>query len=454
MKSLYEKFTASTGVCTDSRAITEGCLYFALKGENFNGNLFAEEALAKGAAYAIIDEPAVKTSEQMLVVDDVLSTLQQLANYHRRTLGTLVIGITGSNGKTTTKELIASVLGQGMQVVATRGNLNNHIGVPLTLLSIKPETDIAVVEMGANHPGEIAFLCSTAEPDYGYITSIGKAHLEGFGSFEGVVKTKGELFDYLKAHHKTIFLNAKDTLQAGLVAGYEHVYTFGDTPTANVHIQCLATQPVKALLTDSSQSLTAEPATRTIDFLPEDIEGFTEPNTIITSHLRGDYNFTNVAAAIAIGRYFKLSPVAIKHGIEQYVPNNNRNQFLKCGSNTVVLDAYNANPSSMAAAIGNVVVMEGFAKKVLILGDMFELGTYAAAEHQRIVDMISEHSWAGVYLIGEQFSATDTSYPKYKTFEAFAASFPKDAFTDTLILIKGSRGMALERIITEGLLSE
>ena len=227
MKNLYQKFLASTGVSTDTRNIAKGSIYFALKGASFNGNTFAAEALEKGAQYAVIDEVAYQTSDKMILVSDVLTTLQELATYHRNTLKTLVIGITGSNGKTTTKELIKSVLSQQLNVVATQGNLNNNIGVPLTLLSIKPETDIAIVEMGANHPGEIAFLCNIAQPDYGYITSIGKAHLEGFGSFEGVIQTKGELYDYLKAHQKTIIANADNPITEALLADYHNDYSFG-----------------------------------------------------------------------------------------------------------------------------------------------------------------------------------------------------------------------------------
>lgn len=440
MKNLYQKFLASTGVSTDTRNIAKGSIYFALKGASFNGNTFAAEALEKGAQYAVIDEAAYQTSDKMILVSDVLTTLQELATYHRNTLKTLVIGITGSNGKTTTKELIKSVLSQQLNVVATQGNLNNNIGVPLTLLSIKPETDIAIVEMGANHPGEIAFLCNIAQPDYGYITSIGKAHLEGFGSFEGVIQTKGELYDYLKAHQKTIIANADNPITEALLADYHNEYSFGVGKGVNVAVQCLGTQPVTIQFEDASTQTTEEGERVAI-------EGFTDAPTVATSHLVGSYNFTNIAAAVAFGKFFKLSNEAIKRGIEAYIPQNNRSQLMQWGSNTVLLDAYNANPSSMAAAIDNLLTMTDEKKKVLILGDMFELGNYAAEEHQRIVDKLKNYEWEGVYLVGSNFAKTQSPYPQYETFEAFKEVFPTLSFNNCLLLIKGSRGMALERLI-------
>lgn len=423
MNELYQFFLASTGISTDSRNVKEGCIYFALKGSSFDGNRFASEALQKGASFAVIDNPEYKSSEKMILVDDVLSALQKLANHHRKQLNTLVIGITGSNGKTTTKELINAVLSESFNVIATKGNLNNHIGVPLTLLSIKPETDIAIVEMGANHPGEIAFLCSLAEPDYGYITSIGKAHLEGFGSFEGVVKTKGELYDFLKKRNKTIVFNADDALQSQLLANYENKYAFGRGQDVNVLVECLKTSPVEVSFKE------------------------TFGRTIVTSQLTGAYNFPNIAAAIAFGRFFKLSPTAIQCGIEKYVPNNNRSQIVEKEGNTILLDAYNANPSSMTAAIHNILTMNRFDKKILVIGDMFELGDYAHNEHQNIVNLIEQHTWEAVFLVGENFARTQSKYPQFKTFEDFKNKFKEQDFTDCLILIKGSRGMALERIL-------
>lgn len=446
MKELYLKFVNSSGVCTDTRNIVEKCIYFALKGTSFDGNLFAEEALKKGADFAVIDNPQIKTSDKMILVDDVLTTLQQLANYHRRKLKTLIIGITGSNGKTTTKELIKSVLSQSFEVVATQGNLNNHIGVPLTLLSIKPQTDIAVVEMGANHLKEIEFLCNIAEPDYGYITSIGKAHLEGFGSFEGVIKTKSELYDYLKARHKTIVMNNNDPLQKELLKGYNNTYSFGNQEDSNVFVQMLRANPVQVSFKDTSVKRTKNIGEKSVFHF--EIEGFENEETIINSCLTGGYNFGNISAAIAFGKLFRLSPKAIKQGIENYIPTNNRSQIIEKDGNTFLLDAYNANPSSMSEAIKNMVSIQNFTKKILIIGDMFELGTYAIDEHQSIVNQIEAHQWEAVFFIGKNFSQTKSPYPTYETFEDFEAFYKKCSFTDSLILIKGSRAMALERLIS------
>lgn len=447
MKDLYEKFIASSGVCTDTRKIGIGSIYFALKGASFDGNAFAEEALTKGAAFAVIDNPAYMTSDKMVLVPDVLTYLQQLATYHRRQLGTLVIAITGSNGKTTTKELIKSVLSQQLQVIATEGNLNNNIGVPLTLLRIKPTHDLAIVEMGANHPNEIATLCQIAEPDYGYITSIGKAHLEGFGSFQGVINTKAELYNYLKAHHKTIIANADNAITEELLQGYDLVYRFGSKQGADLLVELLNSQPVMVRFGNSAERIQTEKAIEEEPLAANTFEGFANVPTEATSHLVGSYNFSNVAAAIAFGRYFKLSDRAIKQGIESYVPQNNRSELLQWKGNTVLLDAYNANPSSMAAAIDNIVAMNNYAKKVIVLGDMFELGDYAAEEHQHIADILAAHYWEGVYLVGKHFACTKSVYPKYETFESFYEAFQKENFSDCLILIKGSRGMAMERTI-------
>ena len=447
METLYQKFIASSGVCTDTRNIVPGSIFFALKGTSFDGNLFASEALKKGASFAVVDNPAIGNQDGMILVSDVLKTLQELATYHRRKLKTLVVAITGSNGKTTTKELIRAVLAEYFSVVATQGNLNNNIGVPLTLLSIKPETQIAIVEMGANHPREIAFLCSIAEPDYGYITSIGKAHLEGFGSFEGVIKTKGELYDYLMANEKEIIANADNSITETLLGDYSKVYRFGVGEGLNVPVKCIGTHPVKIQFSDASQRTTFDPSSEEPPYVEETFQGFNASPYIATSHLVGSYHFSNVAAAVAFGRYFRVPAAAIKRGIEKYVPQNNRSQLLKWGSNTVLLDAYNANPSSMAAAIDNAISMEGFSKKVLILGDMFELGDYASAEHQQIVEQIKKHPWEAVYLVGKHFAQTDSPYPQYASFEDFEEVFKQLTFTDSLILIKGSRGMALERLI-------
>ncbi|ATA68340.1 UDP-N-acetylmuramoyl-tripeptide--D-alanyl-D-alanine ligase [Capnocytophaga cynodegmi] len=445
MEDLYKKLLASSGVCTDSRNVAEKCIYFALKGNSFDGNLFAEEALNKGALYAVVDNPNIKLSERTILVEDVLTTLQKLASYHRRKLKTPIIAITGSNGKTTTKELIKSVLSEAFNVVATEGNLNNHIGVPLTILSITPETEIAIVEMGANHPKEIEFLCSITEPDYGYITSIGKAHLEGFGSFEGVVKAKGELYDYLKQQDKTIIFNNNDELQKKLLSDYQNVYSFGNEPEVNVFVECLGINPVEVSFRETSVSEVLNASEEVTD--TTEIEDFSSEKIKIKSNLVGKYNFTNIAAAIAFARFFKISSEAIKRGVEKYVPKNNRSQIINQQTNTILLDAYNANPSSMSEAIMNAVEIQGFKKKILILGDMFELGDYAAQEHQNIVNLVEKNTWEKVFLVGENFFKTKSKYPKFKTFEDFQKVFVLKDFSNSFILIKGSRGMALERIL-------
>ncbi|MFJ1366119.1 UDP-N-acetylmuramoyl-tripeptide--D-alanyl-D-alanine ligase [Capnocytophaga canimorsus] len=420
IKKLYDLFLKSSGVSTDTRNITPNSIYFALKGDSFDGNNFANEALEKGASFTVIDKPEVKTSEKMILVHDVLTTLQQLAKYHREQLQTLIIAITGSNGKTTTKELINSVLSESFRVVATRGNLNNHIGVPLTLLSITAKTDIAIVEMGANHPKEIAFLCDIAQPDYGYITSFGKAHLEGFGSFEGVIKTKTELYDYLKNKEKTIIINYDDPIQVEATQSYKNRYGFSSQfcEASNVFVTLEEASPIQVRYNQK----------------------------IINTHLVGTYNFSNVVAAITFGRFFKMSEEAIKRGVEKYVPKNNRSQLIKKGGNTLILDAYNANPSSMLAAIKNVLAMKS-AQKVLILGDMFELGASTAEEHQNIADFIAQYPWKAVFFIGENFSRIETNYPTFKNLDEFKDKFSFKNYTQTLFLIKGSRAMALERIL-------
>ena len=321
-------------------------MFFALKGDNFNGNLFASEALEKGARYVVIDDKDIVANSSYILVEDVLSTLQQLASYHRKHLGLPIIALTGSNGKTTTKELINTVLEKKFKTVATKGNLNNHIGVPLTLLAMDTSTQIGIVEMGANHQQEIAFLCEIAQPDYGYITNFGKAHLEGFGGVEGVIKGKSELYDFLKQHGKLIFINATDEKQLTQVGDYPSKYSFGTTTVTDCQTQLLGANPfVRAQYNDS----------------------------IIESCLIGAYNFNNISAAIAIGQYFKVEGNDIKEAIESYVPTNNRSQIIEKGCLKIILDAYNANPTSMQAALDNFNQLENTAK-VAILGDMFELG--------------------------------------------------------------------------------
>lgn len=421
IENLHKLFLESTGISTDSRKIIKGNLFFALKGDNFNGNLFAEKALELGASYAIIDE-SVFTLEngKTILFENVLTTLQKLANYHRNYLKTPIIALTGSNGKTTTKELIYSVLQQKYKTIATLGNLNNHIGVPLTLLSLNNETEIGVVEMGANHQGEIAFLCEIAQPDFGYITNFGKAHLEGFGGVEGVIKGKSELYDYLLQNNKTAFLNNEDSLQIEKTKSIES-FSFGNKNSSpDVIIELKEVNPYLK-----------------IDFA----------NTTIESNLIGAYNFANIAAAIAIGTFFKIAPNEIKKGIEDYIPGNNRSQIIKKGSNTIILDAYNANPSSMLVALENFKQLENKVKTV-ILGDMFELGDAAEEEHQKIVDVSESLNFNNVFLVGKNFYKTkNNTSQKFESYEDFKLYLQKNKLTNTQILIKGSRGMALERVL-------
>lgn len=417
---IHQLFLASNGVCTDTRKIKPNVIFFALKGEKFNGNTYAQKALEHGAMYAIIDEKAYKTTEKHILVDNVLQTLQDLASFHRKYLNIPIIALTGSNGKTTTKELINSVLSSSFRTTATVGNLNNHIGVPLTLLSMTKETQIGIVEMGANHLKEIALLCSIATPDYGYITNIGKAHLEGFGSIEGVLKGKTELYDYLKKHSKLVFLNLEDKKLVNASSGMK-TYSFSQSGTSDVIIKLTGTDPNVIV---------------------------SYQNNTIYSNLIGQYNFINIAAAIAIGSHFNISLDKIKHAIESYTPTNNRSQIIKKGDHTIILDAYNANPSSMEAAIYNFVQLQ-YNTKIVFLGDMFELGNDAALEHQKITDQISNTKTEEIYLIGNHFFATKCTNPrvhKFKSYEDLETNWTLKNQKD-LILIKGSRGMKLERIL-------
>lgn len=422
IEELYQRFKHCTTVCTDTRKITKDCLFIALKGDNFNGNAFASQAIASGAKYCIVDEKQYATDERHILVENVLGTLQQLATFHRNELNIPIIALTGSNGKTTTKELINAVLSKKYKTTATQGNFNNHIGVPLTLLQMDQTTDIGIVEMGANHPKEIAMLCNIAQPDYGLITNFGKAHLEGFGSIEGVIKAKSELYDFLKANQKTIFVNENDPLQVKQTLNYDKVYKFGLLTSSNTKLEIIDTQPYVALRYNES---------------------------VIKSQLTGAYNFNNIAVAIAVGSYFKVDPKQIKSAIENYTPTNNRSQILEKGNNTIIMDAYNANPTSMLAALENFKQLEQ-ERKVLFLGDMFELGQTAAKEHQFIVDYLEENDLGKVYLIGKNFFKTEVKLPRIGKFEGFddlKTNLQNYPVNDSFLLIKGSRGMALERIL-------
>ncbi|WP_299258158.1 UDP-N-acetylmuramoyl-tripeptide--D-alanyl-D-alanine ligase [uncultured Aquimarina sp.] len=417
---IHKLFLESSGICTDTRGIKSNNLFFALKGDNFNGNMYAQQAIKNGASYAIIDDEKFVVSEKYVLVNDVLKTLQDLATYHRKFLNIPIIALTGSNGKTTTKELINCVLSSIYNTTATAGNLNNHIGVPLTLLSMNKSTEIGIVEMGANHIKEIEFLCNIACPDFGYITNIGKAHIEGFGSLEGVLQGKTELYQYLKKHNNLIFLNTEDPKLSKASEGID-TFTFSQTLDSNTNVRLQAVNPMVSVNYN---------------------------DTIISSHLIGSYNFTNIAAAIAIGHYFKINSKQIKAAIESYIPSNNRSQIIKKNKSTIILDAYNANPSSMSAAISNFQEL-AYKSKIVFLGDMFELGYTAPEEHQRIVDQLTQTSCDTIYLIGKNFFDTlteDTRILKYKSFEDLKENKLLEKIQGA-ILIKGSRGMKLERIL-------
>jgi UDP-N-acetylmuramoyl-tripeptide--D-alanyl-D-alanine ligase len=412
IEQLYQLYSQFFLVDTDTRKIRKNTIFFALKGENFNGNTFAENALKKGAIYAVVDEVEFATSENIILVKNTLQTLQELANYHRNQLKIPFIALTGSNGKTTTKELIACVLQKKYNVAATKGNFNNHIGVPLTLLSITRETEIAVIEMGANHQKEIAFLSAIAEPDYGYITNFGKAHLEGFGGIKGVIKGKSELYDYLRINNKTVFVNPNDTIQIEKSKGIKTV-SFSD------NIKFFEANP----------------------FVKISIK-----NTIISSNLIGDYNYTNIAVAITIGNYFKIKNTDIKEAIEHYIPNNNRSQIIKTKYNEIILDAYNANPSSMEVALKNFSKINSTSKTV-ILGDMFELGEESQREHQKIADLTASLQFDTIIFVGNLFNDVHTNKHKFKNFGDLEKHLKKNPLENQYILIKGSRGMQLERCI-------
>lgn len=421
IETLHQHFLNSTGICTDTRKITPGCLFFALKGDNFDGNTFAQQALDLGAYKVVIDDLKYhKNTGETILHGDALKLLQKLSRFHRNYLKIPIIALTGSNGKTTTKELINVVLSMKYKTTATQGNLNNHIGVPITLLSMNSETEMGVVEMGANHLKEIEALCAMALPDYGLITNFGKAHLEGFGSIEGVIHGKSELYKFLKENGKRAFVNVHDPKQMELSSGIKR-FTFG-----NDMAECYVS------LKDSKNKLIVE-----------------YDGQLIQSNLIGLYNFHNIAAAIAIGAYFKVPSEAIKQAIEGYIPANNRSQILEKAGHTIILDAYNANPTSMLAAIENFQQLEG-ANKILILGDMFELGENSKQEHQHIVNYLEGNPFGTVFLVGKNFADTfvDKAHLRqFEHFEDFKVFLSENPIKNTTLLIKGSRGMALERVL-------
>lgn len=426
LSALYQIFLNCRSVTTDSRNCPAGSLFIALKGDSFNGNAFAAGALEAGCAFVVVDDEkyAPKGDSRYILVPDSLQTLQQLARYHRRQLNIPIIGITGTNGKTTTKELIAAVLSQSHTILYTQGNLNNHIGVPLTLLRLRPEHEIGVIEMGASHPGDIEELVNIAEPDYGIITNVGRAHLEGFGSFEGVVRTKGELYDFLrKKGNATIFIDHENPYLNEIAGGLERIeYGRGD----DLYVNGYATENTPYLSLEWKAGK----------------EGVLHP---VRTQLIGEYNLSNVLAAVAIGRFFGVDDARIDEALEAYTPTNNRSQLKKTAYNTLIIDAYNANPTSMMAALENFRNMKA-SRKMLILGDMRELGSASGEEHQKIADYLSQSAFDKVWLVGEQFAATRQSFRTFANVEEVIKEIEMEHPSGYTILIKGSNGIKLYKI--------
>jgi UDP-N-acetylmuramoyl-tripeptide--D-alanyl-D-alanine ligase len=437
-EQLYQIYLKHPVISTDTRKIVPGSLFFALKGENFDANTFASQAIEAAAAYAVIDDAGYKAGDRYLLVDDVLSALQDLARHHRQQFNIPVVGLTGTNGKTTTKELINAVLSQHFNTYATQGNLNNHIGVPLTILSINSDHEAAVIEMGANHQKEIELLCSISQPSHGLITNVGKAHLEGFGGIEGVRKGKGELYDYLASRRPkggVVFVNCDDPVlvNMALERGLDPVIYYGERDTSSL---------VSGNIIENSPLLTLEWTDRR-----------SKKNHAVKTQLTGEYNLPNILAAICIGLYFDIDPHKINAGISGYQPKNNRSQISRTATNTLICDYYNANPSSMAVAIENIGKLAA-GHKVLILGDMFEMGEEAAAEHEAVIKKaldtnVDERIFIGPDFAGSRMSdiGSQKSAVFYSTVEEAITAFKAHPIRNSTVLIKGSRGMALERLV-------
>ena len=426
-KDLYEIFLAHPSICTDSRKLRPGDLFFALKGESFNGNRYAAEVLEKGAAYAIVDEeiPETQLLDRLLPVENVLKSLQALAGYHRDQFSIPFIGITGSNGKTTTKELIHVVLSEKYRTYTTEGNLNNHIGIPLTLLKIKKDAEMAIVEMGANHLREIAGYCVYTRPTHGIITNCGKAHLEGFGSIKGVRQGKGELYDYLRAHGGTAFVMWDYDYLQEMSKGISEIITYGSAHASVTGVE-ESSNPHLRLRVTGGVNLDQ-----------------------IQTQLTGNYNLPNVLAAVTIGNYFHVDPMDIKKGIEKYAPSNSRSQLILSGSNSIVLDAYNANPSSMKLAIEHFRHFPAD-HKILLLGSMAELGAESLREHEIILRQIAGSDWKEVILVGGDFLRIDHPYRSFPNADEAAKWLKLQSFKNTAFLVKGSRSMQMEKTL-EGL---
>lgn len=419
---LHASFLRSTGACTDTRQLKPGGMFFALKGPNFNANGFAQQALAGGCAFAVVDDPAVAADDRCLLVPDVLKALQALGTYHRRTFNIPVLAITGSNGKTTTKELVHAVLSTHLPTLATQGNLNNHIGVPLTLLRLEAGHRMAVIEMGANHVGDIHELVTIAEPTHGAITNIGRAHLEGFGGYAGVVRAKTEMYAHLRAHHGTAFVNADDALLMAESEGIERV-TYGTRAGADL---------AGTLIPASGGRLWLHYA------------GADGQDLEVRTLLVGGYNLPNALMAACVARHFGVPDALIIEALEGYVPSNSRSQFMDTGRNQLVLDAYNANPSSMQAALENFSAMESDRPKRVILGDMLELGNESATEHQQIVDLLARLGLRG-WLVGPDFARTTGA--EVERFSTAQQALDAEAPVNALVLVKGSRGIKLETLL-------
>ncbi|REG90466.1 UDP-N-acetylmuramoyl-tripeptide--D-alanyl-D-alanine ligase [Flavobacterium aquicola] len=419
---IHNLFLKCTSVSIDTRKIDANSFFIAIKGDNFDANTFAEDALSKGASYVLIDNEDYFIDERTVLVEDSLASLQELAKYHRNYLKLPIIALTGSNGKTTTKELINTVLSRKFKIKATVGNLNNHIGVPLTLLSFNEETEIGIVEMGANHKKEIEFLCEIAQPDYGYITNFGKAHLEGFGGVEGVIQGKSEMYQYFLKNDKLVFVNFEDPIQVERSKSIKS-FSFGvNNDKCDVNIDKVKADPFVSISYSGNS---------------------------INTHLIGLYNANNINAAVTIGNYFGVKDEAIKEALENYIPENNRSQLITKGTNEIILDAYNANPSSMKVAIENFLLLEK-ANKTLFLGDMFELGNESLKEHKGVVDLLIDQNNIDCYFIGKDFYQNKVSKENFfffENFENFSEAVKNKKFDSNMILIKGSRGMALERTL-------
>jgi UDP-N-acetylmuramoyl-tripeptide--D-alanyl-D-alanine ligase len=422
IRDLYEIYLKNPSIKIDTRKLLPGDIFFSLKGPNFNGNHFAKQALDAGAAYVIVDEELNFTDERLIKTDDVLVTLQQLAKHHREQFKIPFIAITGSNGKTTTKELVHAVLSASYKTYTTEGNLNNHIGIPQTILKIKNDAEIAVIEMGANHQKEIESYCVYTLPTHGLITNIGKAHLEGFGGIEGVTKGKGELFDFLRINNGVAFVNTDDKNIKDTSAGIKNTITYG-----------------------SIEGSVTGKAVNSASFL--EVEITTGANIeIIRTQLVGEYNLHNILAAVTIGKHFNVPAEKIKSAIENYVPSNSRSQLIKQGSNTIILDAYNANPASMKAAVENFANMDGD-NKILLLGSMMELGEESKKEHEQLIKLIDKYKWRDVILVGNNFDNIKHSYLQFDDAIKVTSWLKHQNFQNCQILIKGSRSMEMEKVL-------